>query len=118
MIVAVLQQHRLPLTELEIRNSLAQLENIVNKTTVYREMEYLLLKGVATEVDFGDRKKRYELKGKHHHHVVCTNCKKVDEIIIKDDLKNIERMIFRSKHFKITNHTLEFFGLCQKCINN
>ncbi len=115
LMVDIFRKHHLPLTELEIRHELARRGNTVNKTTVYREIKCLRGNGIIREINFGDGRKRYELDSGHHHHLVCTNCKKVDEIHIDDDVSHIERRINRRKKFKITGHYLEFFGLCSGC---
>ncbi len=115
-IVAVFQNNNLPLAELEIRERLAKQGIKVNKTTVYRELEHLKSKNIIKDVDFGDGKKRYELNGDdHHHHLICTNCKKVEEVHVEDDVSHIEQKINQRKNFKIINHSLEFFGLCRNC---
>ncbi len=81
----------------------------VNKTTIYRELDFLVDLGLVNEVDFGDRTKRYELKDlKHHHHLICLNCKKVADVNIKESF-NVP------KNFKVVRHNLEFFGYCQNC---
>ena len=50
-------------------------------TTVYRTLELLVQMGALNRHDFGDGRARYELiegpGGKHHHHLVCAECKKV-----------------------------------------
>ncbi len=115
LMVDVFGKHHLPLTELEIRHELARRGSTVNKTTVYREIKCLMGNGIIREINFGDGRKRYELDSGHHHHLVCTSCRKVDEIHIDDDVSHIERRINRRKKFKITGHYLEFFGLCSGC---
>lgn len=87
-----------------------------NKTTIYRELYTLLDQKVLREVDFGDGIKRYELSGDtHHHHLVCSKCKKVEDIDLKTDLKIEEKQIEKEKDFKIDFHSLEFFGFCKNC---
>ena len=114
--IAIFQSHHLPITELELRRQLAKKGIRVNKSTVYRELEFLLSREIVIEVNFGDGKKRYELNGRHHHHIICTNCKKVDDIHIANDLSAVEKKIQKQKKFKVQSHALEFFGLCSSCV--
>lgn len=87
-----------------------------NKTTIYRELYTLVEQKVLREIDFGDGIKRYELSGDtHHHHLICTNCKKVEDIDLRTDLEKEEKQIEKDKGFKIETHSLEFFGLCNNC---
>jgi len=90
-----------------------------NKTTIYRQLDSLLEVGYISELDFGEGKKRYELKKKHHHHLLCTNCKKVECIDLDSEvcekLHKLENSFLRKNKFKIKSHMLEFFGLCGLC---
>lgn len=86
-----------------------------NKTTVYRELDYLRSHNVIQEIDLGELKKRYELAGHHHHHLVCTGCESVEEVHLDDHLKEHESRILQEKKFKVTRHMLEFFGICGAC---
>lgn len=83
----------------------------VNKTTIYRELDFLIDAGIIDSVDFGDGIKRYELKNEdtHHHHLVCLNCKNISDIAVKEDFEI-------PNNFKLVKHNLEFFGYCSDCI--
>jgi Fur family transcriptional regulator, ferric uptake regulator len=84
-----------------------------NKTTVYRELDQFLSDGLVKEVEFGDGKKRYEIEKSHHHHLVCKNCGKIEDIEINE--KSLLTKIKTKSNFKIENHSIEFFGLCNLC---
>jgi Fur family ferric uptake transcriptional regulator len=114
-LLEVLKADRRPLTELELRAALAKRHIRVNKTTIYRQLAQFKEQGQVRTVDFGDRKQRFELNVDHHHHLVCTSCQSVDEIHVADDVSQMERKIRKDKKFKILDHSLEFFGLCQNC---
>jgi Fe2+ or Zn2+ uptake regulation protein len=90
----------------------------MNKTTVYREIETLTEKGIIVDVEFGDGKKRYELISEHHHHLICITCKRVSDIHLSEDLIHEEKTILQENKFKVLRHSLEFFGLCNKCQSN
>ena len=97
----------------------------VGLTTVYRTLELLVHMGLVFKFDFGDGRARYELsegpKGiRHHHHLVCSDCGRVidytdfiDEEI--ELLNNTEKGLSKKFNFKITNHLIQFYGLCDKC---
>lgn len=88
----------------------------VNKTTVYRELEMLRAENLILEVDFGDAIKRYELAdSKHHHHLICVGCTRVQDVEVDAPLAATERRLERQTSFKIERHALEFFGLCAQC---
>lgn len=86
----------------------------VNKTTVYRQIEKLLQNNIILEVEFGDGKKRYELKSLgHHHHIVCKKCGDLEDIELNEEL--LLKAVSNKTSFKIESHNLEFFGVCRKC---
>ncbi len=86
----------------------------VNKTTVYRQVEKLLKNNLIIELEFGDGKKRYELKDEnHHHHLICNRCGRLEDIKLNEEI--IIKDISNKTNFKIESHSLEFFGLCVNC---
>jgi len=51
---------------------------------------------------------------------VCTDCNRVIDYtdFIKDEvelLKRTEKGLSRKYNFRIKNHEIQFFGLCEKC---
>ncbi len=106
-----------PLSALDIQTELERRGHKSNKTTVYRQLATLLKYNLLHEVRLRDRTLRYELttENDHHHHLVCVRCKKITDINFKDDLDRQEKIIAQKKKFKVTHHSLEFFGLCSDC---
>ena len=114
----IFDKNRTPLSAPEILERLEKSKLSVNKTTVYRELEFLMSKKVVQEIDLLDGLKRYEFsdsEGSHHHHLVCSSCKKILCVDMHNDLDSIEKQLNRLYGFKIHSHVLEFFGTCMKC---
>ncbi len=100
----------------DLRRALAARGLRVNKTTVYREFSFLKGRGIVHEIHFGDGTVRYRLCPEtHHHHVICMNCKRAEEVALEGDLREVEAGIGQTKGFQVLHHTLEFFGLCSDC---
>jgi len=116
-VVELLFRSKGPISAQDILSSLKKGSLEVNKTTIYREIDALLAAQVIREVDLLEGKKRYELhlEHDHHHHIICTECKAVQCVEIYHDLDSIEREILKKHRFKVTSHSLEFFGLCSSC---
>ena len=96
----------------------------IGLTTVYRTLELFVEMGLIFKFDFGDRRARYELiedpKGDHHHHLICTRCKRVinysefmDEEL--EFLRRAEKGLSEKYKFDIRNHIIQFYGICDKC---
>jgi Fe2+ or Zn2+ uptake regulation protein len=115
--VKLLTKTSSPLSALELMDLLKAKGLAVNKTTVYRELDFLLDRSLIREIDLLEGLKRYELLdgNRHHHHIVCVSCKKIVCVDMDHDLDAIERRISRQHKFEITSHVLEFFGRCSGC---
>lgn len=110
---------QVPLSVPELLEQLEQKRISANKTTVYREIEFLQEQGIVKAVQFNDDKKRYELSDReHHHHLVCERCEAVeelDDLDVEDELHALQKKIAHKSKFGGVWHTLEFFGLCKGC---
>jgi len=116
-LIGVFAGNGLPMSAEELMELLHGSGTPVNRTTVYREIAFLKDKGIILEIQFlHERVKRYELASLgHHHHLVCLRCNKVEDIVLENDLAEQEKSILRSRGFKVTNHMLEFHGICRGC---
>ena len=116
-ILDVLRESSLPLSAPSIQKLLARKDILPNKTTIYRELEFLKGQKVIRELQLGDPKRFYEIMPEdHHHHVICVNCAKIEDVEMKRDLDLEEKKISRNKKFKILDHSLEFYGICNGCL--
>lgn len=90
----------------------------IGLATVYRTLQLLEKMGVVCRMNFDDGCNRYELihdeEDHQHHHLVCINCGNVEEVQ-GDLLESLEEKIEEKYNFKITNHSVKFFGFCSKC---
>lgn len=90
----------------------------IGLATVYRTLELLEKLDIIYRFEYGDGQSRYELGRKsekhYHHHLICLKCGEISEF--NDDLlEKLEEKIAVEKNFKITDHSLKFFGICSKC---
>lgn len=86
-----------------------------NKTTLYREIETLRKLGYIRGILLRNDTALYEINESHHHHLMCTQCGDVRHIVFKEGLHEAEKKIAKKERFIIQEHSLEFFGLCQRC---
>lgn len=115
-IVEIFINSTTPISAGDLIESFKFLNIPINKTTIYRELDFLLKESLVKEIEFGEGKKRYELEtGHHHHHVICLSCRKVEDVDLDVDLHDEEKNIEEHTGFKVTSHALEFFGYCKNC---
>lgn len=106
------------LTAPQIQQKLQELGISMNKTSVYRELEFLVKNNIAKAVVLGSGITHYESAfHSHHHHLTCTNCGNTDEIEtneLEQPMTKIEAKA-KEKGFVVKDHSLEFYGLCINC---
>ena len=92
----------------------------IGLATVYRTILLLEDIGVISKLILNDGCSRYELVHRNerhrHHHLICNICNGVIEV--EDDLlEELEDGIEKKYKFKILDHALKFFGICENCQN-
>jgi Fe2+ or Zn2+ uptake regulation protein len=111
-LLKVLSREKKPVTVCYLRKKLPAL----NEVTLYRALKPLVYAGVVREIDFRHGHAHYELNilREHHHHVICTSCGKVRDMECSIPSSTKAPPGFDS----ITDHAMEFFGVCRPCIKN
>ena len=115
VILYTLEKLDTPMSAGDILAQITEMGLSANKTTIYRELEFLLNKEIVETVQLRGREQKYELAGEHHHHLICEKCSEIQEMPLAGDLDETENKIFKKFNFKVQSHSLEFYGLCAKC---
>jgi Fe2+ or Zn2+ uptake regulation protein len=92
------------------------------QSSAYRNLAVLEQAGVIRRVITDDDFARFELDEgltEHHHHLVCSNCGRVEDVAIP---VNVERSLGRSLDrlakgagFASVGHRLDLIGRCRSC---
>lgn len=85
----------------------------VDKTTVYRNIEKLLIESEIIE-DFNiNWEKIYSIKTDHHHNFTCNECWMSKNIwcFFDEELNRIAK----EQNITIQNHSFSLKGLCESC---
>ncbi len=83
--------------------------------TVFRIVNMFTEKGLTKQIQLLEGKARYELASNaDHHHLVCTKCGDIQDIS-DCNIDLLEKDIQTKKKFRVTSHSLEFFGICDSC---
>jgi|SRR5919108_4271065 Fe2+ or Zn2+ uptake regulation protein len=83
-------------------------------SSVFRALMYLSESGELERVDLGDGRARFERRGSHHEHIVCSECGMIAEVpgcLIDQAVPDVERRT----GFSVTGHRLTFSGRCESC---
>ena len=91
----------------------------VSRATLYNTIELLLSCNLVTKHQFGKNLAQFEKSHefKQHDHLICQDCEKVFEFC-DPRLQQIQKTAGDILGFKISNHSLNLFGKCDKLANN
>jgi len=87
----------------------------IGLVTVYRTLNLLAESGLVCRMGYSGRSQSYARRPQeHHHHLVCAGCDKVVDVA-SCGLGELGEKLERDTGFAISNHHLEFVGLCRQC---
>ncbi|MCV6607147.1 MAG: transcriptional repressor [Campylobacterales bacterium] len=90
----------------------------VGIATIYRTLQLLESENIVTSISFGANGKKYEYGGKDHHdHMICNKCGRLIEFC-DDTIEKQQEKIAKKARFKIVNHSMQIYGICQECQEN
>lgn len=103
------------LTAKELHARLSRAKPRIGLATVYRTLETLRELGLVTIAAQTRAESAYlYCGGGHHHHAVCTRCGRVDDVPCRS-LPKFERLLSSGLRFRLTEHQVEFYGVCARC---
>lgn len=113
-ILGILLHSKKPLSIIDIAKKLNT--KSVDTATLYRNAEALESLGLLKKILIDNKRAYYELNSPdHHHHLICKNCGKIRDVK-NCNLTISEKELLNATGFsKITDHSLEFFGVCNQC---
>lgn len=119
LIINELKQVKTHPTAQEVYEMVKKTMPRVSLGTVYRNLEQLSEKGHIQRLAFNSGKRRYDGTPDNHPHLCCRVCGRVDDI---NDSSEFDDKIMRSLSdvcgYKITDYSIELFGICPECRKN
>lgn len=113
-ILDILENQPSPLDVGEITEEFVKRKLKTDTATVYRILEIFYKNRLVDRLEFQEGKFRYEILKDEHHHVICENCGKIEDV--RDcPIGELETTINQKNKYKIKRHVLEFYGLCLRC---
>lgn len=87
----------------------------VGRATVFRTMKLLLDLNIVCRILLDDGTLHYRVStGRHHHHLVCTDCGRVEDFS-QCDVESLVRDLQKATQYEVQAHWLEVYGRCQSC---
>ena len=113
-IMTLLQSLKRSISAQDLYIELRNREQDMGLATVYRSLEALKLQGAVQVRTLANGESVYSSIKSDRHHLTCVNCG-TSVPINQCPVHDLEQQLEKSHTFKVYYHTLEFFGLCQKC---
>lgn len=99
----------------DIYKSLLETRDDIGLATVYRVLTQFEAAGIVIRHNFEGGLSVFELDdGKHHDHLVCIKCGKVQEFV-DPTIEERQIAIAKKMKFRMTDHNLNIFGVCEEC---
>lgn len=86
----------------------------ISFATVYRNLDAMAKNGQIKEVQFVDKKKRYEGLLHDHQHFICTKCDRIIDMELSK-LLNVDEIGKKLQCHQVNSFNLELIGLCAAC---
>ena len=86
----------------------------VGLATVYRVLMQFEQAGILSRTHFETGKAVFELnEGKHHDHMVCMDCGRVEEFY-DAEIEKRQRSVAQARGFELQDHALALYAACTK----
>lgn len=113
-VLSVLQRLKQAVSAQDLYVELKQAQVSLGLATVYRALEALKLAGTVQVRTLPSGESLYSLSHEDSHHLTCLRCG--SSILVEEcPVHALETHLNQSHQFQIFYHTLEFFGLCERC---
>lgn len=116
-ILLVIANTQTPVSVQDIQEAIGK--KSCNPSTIFRTMTKFKEAGLIREVNLSEDFARFEFikpsePNHHHHHIRCRACGDI-QLIQNCDIKPFERSL-HSLGFQDLEHTIEFTGICKRCL--
>ncbi len=88
----------------------------ISRATVYRTLSLLEEGGFLESLDAGQGERLYEhvLGHRHHDHLICIDCERIEEFY-DERIEKLQELAAESRGWTLTHHNLRLFGRCKVC---
>ncbi|HLB05089.1 MAG TPA: transcriptional repressor [Thermodesulfobacteriota bacterium] len=86
----------------------------ISIATVYNTLQALQDMGEIREIVIDPERKHYCCRVEPHHHIICTECRKIYDIFA-DYSQGLELPDEFRKKFKVTSAQVVYYGICNEC---
>ena len=115
-VLDVLESEHGHITSADVLSKVEGIDPSIGRASVFRTLDLFTQLGIVrpTYIDTSLTPTYVMMHGGHHHHVICTACKRFFEF---DDcgLEALTQNLQDTLGIRISGHLLEFYGVCATC---
>lgn len=117
-VLEVLEAEHGHITSSDVLEKVEAVNPSIGRASVFRTLDLFTQLGIIrpTYIDTSLTPTYVMMHEGHHHHVICTGCNRVIEFD-KCGLEQLTKTLEETLNVKINGHLLEFYGLCEACID-
>ncbi len=86
----------------------------ISMATVYNTLESLNELGLIRELTIESDRKHFDSDPSLHHHVICTRCRRIDDVLEELPQKAQLPASVRGR-YRLLGYNVEFYGVCKEC---
>lgn len=116
LLLGILKETDRPLSINEIYSQIVLQLPKIAKSTIYRNIDYLLDQNLIDKYHLNDSEVFYRIKAdqsEHKHVVICDDCKKVFDLPLCPI--HVLENAMEEEGFIIKEHQIQINGICKKC---
>ena len=99
----------------DVYKVLLEMGEDIGLATVYRVLTQFESAGLVKRHHFEGGHSVFELdQGKHHDHILCVKCGRVDEFV-DEIIEQHQKDIAARLGYELTDHSLYMYGICPQC---
>jgi len=99
----------------EIYDRIRRKHAYIGRATVFRSVDRLVEAGLARRLERPGHVSAYVwCEPTHHHHLICTRCRTVEELDERM-VAPLAEAVAAQQGFRVDHATLDFYGLCRGC---
>ena len=102
----------------EVYKEVKERGSTASKGTVYRNLNFLVEKGIIEKVSMSNGADRYDYKKTPHNHAICVKCNKVFDFEYNFNMKKISKEISKQVKIEKLSEYVTVQGICKKCLEN
>jgi Fur family ferric uptake transcriptional regulator len=117
-VLSLLATQKKPMSIAELQKKSTK-NNAIDTVTLYRSLDTLIKSELVRSVDLRHGHTDYEFigEGAHHHHLVCEKCGAIEDFDWCPEESFKQKILKNTSQFAaVTDHSLELFGICKKCV--